>query len=271
MLKDKTIGFIGAGNMAEALIKGLLKAEFITPTNIFASDVREERLTYLNGLYKINISTSNVDIVKQCDIIIFAVKPQKMNTVISEIATYTYNTKLIISIAAGFTIKKIQDIFEKKVRVIRAMPNTPALVLEGATGLSKNNDATDNDIKLSIKIFRAVGKVVVVDEELMDAVTGLSGSGPAYIFLIIDSLADAGVKMGLSRDMASELAVQTVLGSAKLVLETGKHPSQLKDMVTSPGGTAISGIHTLEEGGLRTTIINAVEAATKRSKELGRG
>ncbi len=270
MLKKKKVAFIGAGNMAEALIKGLLKASFIDPRNIWASDVRNERLDYLKGLYKIKTTTDNSEAVQKADIVILAVKPQILSKVVRGIIDVLDESKLVISIAAGVSISKIQKVGDRKLRIIRAMPNTPALVQAGATALTYSENASQEDIKIAKQIFDAVGKTVIVDEDLIDAVTGLSGSGPAYIFLIIDSLADAGVKMGLSRDVSMTLSVQTVLGAAKLVIETGKHPGQLKDMVTSPGGTAISGLHTLEEGGLRTTMINAVEVATLRSKELGR-
>ena len=270
MLKKKKVAFIGAGNMAEALIKGLLKASFIDPRNIWASDVRNERLDYLKGLYKIKTTTDNSEAVQKADIVILAVKPQILSKVVRGIIDVLDESKLVISIAAGVSISKIQKVGDRKLRIIRAMPNTPALVQAGATALTYSENASQEDIKIAKQIFDAVGKAVIVDEDLIDAVTDLSGSGPAYIFLIIDSLADAGVKMGLSRDVSMTLSVQTVLGAAKLVIETGKHPGQLKDMVTSPGGTAISGLHTLEEGGLRTTMINAVEVATLRSKELGR-
>ncbi|MBI5182869.1 MAG: pyrroline-5-carboxylate reductase [Nitrospinae bacterium] len=270
MLKKKNVAFIGAGNMAEALIKGLLKADFIDPKNIWASDIRTDRLDYLRGLYKIKTTTDNSEAVQKVDIVILAVKPQILSKVVRGIIDVLDEPKLIISIAAGVPISAIQKVVDRKLRIIRAMPNTPALVQEGATALAYSENASQEDIKIAQQIFDAVGKTVIVDEDLIDAVTGLSGSGPAYIFLIIDSLADAGVKMGLSRDISMILSVQTVLGAAKLVLETGKHPGQLKDMVTSPGGTAIAGLHTLEEGGLRTTMINAVEVATLKSKELGR-
>lgn len=254
--------------MAEALIKGLVKASFIYPENILASDVREDRLKSLAELYKISVADTNQEAAKHTDIIILSVKPQVMEKVLKGIKDAVDRSKLVVSIAAGISISKIKGILGEDTRIIRAMPNTPALIQSGATAVSRCENTSDDDVKIALKIFNAVGITVTVDEELMDAVTGLSGSGPAYIFLIIEALADAGVKMGLSRSIAMKLSVQTVLGAAKLVSETGRHPGELKDMVTSPGGTAISGLHTLEEGGLRTTLINAVEAATKRSKEL---
>ncbi|MEF3254453.1 MAG: pyrroline-5-carboxylate reductase, partial [Deferribacterales bacterium] len=266
MLKSKKIGFIGSGNMATALIKGILKAELLEAENIYASDVDMEKLEALNNEYGINIIfKNNKKLVDDVDIIILAVKPQIMGKVLNEISDRINDNKLLISIAAGISSEFVENALGKKVRFIRTMPNTPALVLEGATGVAAGEYATEDDIKMAMSIFSAVGLAVLVDETQMDAVTGLSGSGPAYIFMIIEALSDAGVKVGLSRDISMKLAAQTVLGAAKLQIETKMHPGTLKDMVTSPGGTAIAGIHTLEQGGLRTTLINAVETATKRS------
>jgi pyrroline-5-carboxylate reductase len=270
MLNGKRIGFVGGGNMAEALIRGLLAAKLTAPGDILVSDVREDRLAQLTDTYGVRTTTSNAEVAGQTDIILLAVKPQIMGQVLDGLADVVTEGQLIISIAAGVTTMAIAEKLRGPVRVIRVMPNTPALVLEGASALTRGSQATSDDLEVARHLFRAVGKVVVVDESLMDAITGLSGSGPAYIFLIIDALSDAGVKVGLSRDIAQLLAAQTVLGSARMLLETKKHPGELKDMVTSPGGTAIAGLHTLEQGGLRTTLINAVEAATKRSRELGK-
>ncbi|MCX8084054.1 MAG: pyrroline-5-carboxylate reductase [Calditerrivibrio sp.] len=271
MLKNKKIGFIGSGNMATALIKGLLKSEMIPAENIYASDVDMEKLESLSNEYGINIIyKNNKKLVDDSDIVILAVKPQIMGKVLKEISDRINDNKLLISIAAGISSEYVEEMLGKKVRFIRTMPNTPALVLEGATGIAAGEYATEDDLKIAQEIFSAVGISVIVDEYQMDAVTGLSGSGPAYIFMIIEALSDAGVKVGLSRDIAMKLAAQTVLGAAKLQIETKMHPGTLKDMVTSPGGTAIAGIHTLEQGGLRTTLINAVETATKRSIELGK-
>ena len=270
MLNGKCLGFIGGGNMAEAMIRGLLKARLLGPQEIFASDVTAERLTYLQQTFGIRTSRDNAEVAGKADIVLFAVKPQIMSPVLDGLLDVITEEKLLISIAAGISTRLIAEKFPGKVRVIRVMPNTPALVLEAASALAPGAAATPEDLELAKRLFAAVGKVVVVEETLMDAVTGLSGSGPAYIFLIIDALSDAGVKVGLSRKVAQLLAAQTVLGAARMVLETHKHPGELKDMVTSPGGTAIAGLHTLEAGGLRTTLINAVEAATRRSMELGR-
>ncbi|MCA1927191.1 MAG: pyrroline-5-carboxylate reductase [Calditerrivibrio sp.] len=270
MLKNKKIGFIGSGNMATALIKGILKSELVPAEEIYTSDVDMEKLENLSNEFGINIIfKNNKKLVDDTDVIILAVKPQIMGKVLKEISEKVTEDKLLISIAAGISSEFVANALGKKVRFIRTMPNTPALVLEGATGIAPGEDATDDDVKIAQEIFSAVGISVIVDEYQMDAVTGLSGSGPAYIFMIIEALSDAGVKVGLSRDIAMKLAAQTVMGAAKLQIETKMHPGTLKDMVTSPGGTAIAGIHTLEQGGLRTTLINAVETATKRSVELG--
>ncbi len=270
MLNGKCLGFIGGGNMAEAMIRGLLKARLLGPDDILVSDVAPERLAYLQQTFGVRTSQDNAEVAGKADIVLFAVKPQIMSPVLDGLLDVITEQKVLISIAAGISTRFITEKFPGKVRVVRVMPNTPALVLEGASALAPGADAMPEDLELAKRLFAAVGKVVVVEEVLMDAVTGLSGSGPAYIFLIIDALSDAGVKVGLSRKVAQLLAAQTVLGAARMVLETHKHPGELKDMVTSPGGTAIAGLHTLEAGGLRTTLINAVEAATRRSMELGR-
>jgi pyrroline-5-carboxylate reductase len=265
----KTIAFLGAGNMAEALVKGLLRAEVADPQEVLCTDRRKERGIELTARYGVRFDTSNPKAAELADIIVLSVKPQVMNHLLEEIAPALNPSKLVISIAAGVPIEAIERKVGHGVRIIRTMPNTPALVGAGATALSPGKHATEADLEQAKALFDAIGKAVIVDEPLLDAVTGLSGSGPAYVFLIIEALSDAGVKVGLPRYTAQELAAQTVLGSARLLIETGEHPGRLKDQVTSPGGTAIAGLHTLEAGGLRTTLMNAVEAATKRSKELG--
>jgi pyrroline-5-carboxylate reductase len=269
MLKDKKIGVIGTGNMGGALISGLIGSRSSAPENIICSDIRKDKLKSVQETYAVRTTTSNVEVVKASDIIIYAVKPQIMASILKETAKYLDNSKLAISIAAGVPLEAIEKCLDKEARVIRVMPNIPASVKEGATAIAAGKHASRNDLKLAKAIFDSVGKSVILEETLMDAITGLSGSGPAYIFLIVDALADAGVKMGLSREDSLFLSAQTVLGAAKLLMETNEHPGRLKDRVTSPGGTAIAALHTLEEGGLRTTLINAVEVATKRSKELG--
>lgn len=264
-----TIGFLGTGNMAEALIKGLLLAGLFRPEQIWGSEPRSSRCETLRKQYGINMTTHNVDVVRRAGLVVLSVKPQVLLGVMDEVSAHLKPRCLCISVAAGVPLQVLQMHLPIGTRVVRAMPNTPALVGAGATALAAGNSATEDDMRLAQRLFDAIGFSVVLDEEQLDAVTGLSGSGPAYMFLVIEALSDAGVKVGLSRYNAVALAAHTVLGSAKLLLETGLHPGHLKDMVTSPGGTAIAGLHTLEEGGLRTTLMNAVEAATRRSRELG--
>ena len=270
MALGKTIAFLGAGNMAEALVKGLLRAKVAEPGEILCTDRRAERGPELKERYGVRFTTSNREATERADLVILSVKPQVMNKLLDEIAPALNDKKLVISIAAGVPIAAIERKVGHGVRIVRTMPNTPALVGAGATALSAGEHATEADLAQAKALFDAIGKSVIVDEPLLDAVTGLSGSGPAYIFLVIEALSDAGVKVGLARTTAQDLAAQTVLGSAKLLIETGEHPGRLKDQVTSPGGTAIAGLHTLEAGGLRTTLMDAVEAATTRSIELGK-
>ncbi len=269
-LIDRKLCFLGSGNMGEALVSGLVQSGSAKPENIICTDVREERLEELRGRYGVGTMSSNVEAVAASEVVIYAVKPQLMAEVLKETADQLDMSKVVISIAAGVPLRAIESLLHKELRLIRVMPNIAASVKESATALSAGKHAKKEDVELAMAIFNSVGKAVFLRENyLMDAITGLSGSGPAYIFIIVDALADAGVKMGLSRKDAQFLAAQTVLGAAKMLMETREHPGQLKDRVTSPGGTAIAGIHTLEKGGLRTTLINAVEAATQRSKELG--
>ena len=270
MLKDKKIGFIGSGNMAEALISGLVLSGATNPANIICSDIREEPLQDMREKYSIATTTKNVEVVEKSEIIIYATKPQILAKVLKESAPALDKSKLVISIAAGVPLAAIASGLKKELRLIRVMPNICAFVKESATAIAAGEFVEDGDVELAKAIFDSVGVSVFIEENiLMDAFTGLSGSGPAYVFLIIEAMADAGVKMGLSRKDSLLLSAQTIMGSAKLLLDTNEHPGQLKDRVTSPGGTSIAGIHTLEQGGLRTTIMDAVEAATNRSKELG--
>lgn len=265
---EGTVGFIGTGNMAEALIRGLLHAGVAEKEQVIGSDPREERCREMSGRYGIRVVEDNLEIAREADILVLSVKPQVMAKVLDQVGKAIHPRALVISIAAGIPLAAIEAKLPQA-RVIRTMPNTPALVGAGATAVAAGGHATDEDLKAAKRIFDSVGSTVILEEAQMDAVTGLSGSGPAYIFLIIEALSDAGVKVGLSRYNAQALAAQTVLGSAKLLIETNEHPGRLKDMVTSPGGTAIAGLHTLEAGGLRTTLMDAVEAATRRSRELG--
>nr|WP_321403597.1 pyrroline-5-carboxylate reductase [uncultured Desulfobacter sp.] len=270
MLQDKKIGFIGSGNMGEALVSGLVLSKAAKPENIICSDIYPETRKAIQEKYGVLTTASNIEICEKSEIIIYATKPQILGSVLKETAPALDKSKLVISIAAGVPLAAIAAGLQKELRLIRSMPNICAFVKESATAVCAGEFVQEGDVEMARAVFDSVGKTVFIQENvLMDAFTGLSGSGPAYIFTIVDAMADAGVKMGLSRKDSLFLSTQTVLGAAQLLLESGEHPGQLKDRVASPGGTAIAGIHTLEQGGLRTTLINAVESATKRSKELG--
>ncbi len=269
MLKDKTIGFIGGGNMAEALIKGLL-AGGVPAADLRVAEPFEERRTFLADRYGIGTSSDNGSVAAQSDIIVLAVKPQVAQAVLAELGAAITPAKLLISIMAGIGTGAIESACPTGTRTVRVRPNTPALTLEAASAIAPGKAATGEDVSLVRRVFELVGKAWLVEEKLLDAVTGLSGSGPAYVLTFIEALSDAGVKNGLPRDVASGLAAQTVLGTARLLLETREHPAQLRDKVTSPGGTTIAGLHALEKEGFRGTVINAVDAATARSRELGK-
>ncbi|MBM4127027.1 MAG: pyrroline-5-carboxylate reductase [Nitrospira sp.] len=268
-LLAQKVAFVGGGQMAEALIGGMLAAKLCQPDHIHVSDPMADRLDFLKRKYGVQTSGSNSAVVAWGDIVVLAVKPQMLDQVLKEIGPELAKV-LVVSIVAGVPIGRIIDACGPRARVVRAMPNTPAMVQQGMTALAIGDGVQEQEVASVRGIFESVGKVVPVEERLMDAVTGLSGSGPAYVFLAIEALADGGVKMGVPRAIAELLAAQTVLGAAQMVLETGQHPARLKDQVASPGGTTIAGLHRLEQGGLRATLINAVEAATKRSQELGR-
>jgi pyrroline-5-carboxylate reductase len=270
MALQKKIAFLGTGNMAEALVKGLLRAGTATAEEIVCTEPRAERREEISSRYRVRCIAGNVEAAEEADIVLLSVKPQTMDHLLDEIAPAIDHRKLVISIAAGVPISAIARKLGAGVRIVRVMPNTPALVGAGAAALARGANATEDDLRLARTLFEAVGTAVVVEEHQLDAVTGLSGSGPAYVFLAIEALADGGVKVGLTRPVAMALAAQTVMGAAKLVLETGEHPGLLKDQVTSPGGTAIAGVHALEQGGFRAALMSAVEAATVRSHELGK-
>jgi len=269
MALGKRIAFLGTGNMAEALVKGLLRAGVATKDEILCTEPRAERREEIRARYGVTVTPDNVQAAADAAIVVLSVKPQTMDLLLEEIAPSIDHSKLVISIAAGISIAAIARKLGAGVRIVRTMPNTPALVGAGATALARGAHATEADLAQAKALFEAVGIAHVVEEHHLDAVTGLSGSGPAFVFLAIEALADGGVKVGLARPVAMALAAQTVMGAAKLVLETGEHPGRLKDQVTSPGGTAIAGVHALEAGGLRAALIAAVEAAAHRSHELG--
>jgi len=271
MLKGEKIAIIGGGKMGSIIAQGLISRKLVSQKDITVADIDAARLQVIRTEMGLQTSGANKETVKKAGIIILAVKPQNMAQTLKEIAPAVNKSKIVISIAAGITTAFVEGYLVKGARVVRVMPNTPALVSAGATAVTKGTDASPADIKMARAIFDAVGITVEVEEKLMDAVTGLSGSGPAYCFVMLEALSDAGVQMGLPRDLALKLAAQTMLGSAMLCLQGNKHPAQLKDMVTSPAGTTAAGLKALEEGKIRATLIAAVEAATKRSRELAGG
>ncbi len=268
MLFSKKIAFIGSGNMGEALLGGLLKAKLTNPENIIATDIYDERLEHIKNKWGVQTSKNNLETAKISDVLVLCVKPQTIKGVLEELKQVIRDDQLVISILAGITTKTINQALASQNPVIRVMPNIPAVVDEAASGICLGEFANDSHKEIAKKIFSAVGQVEVVLESQMDVITGLSGSGPAYIYMIIEALTDGGVMMGLPRNTAIRLATQTVLGSAKLVRETGIHPAVLKDQVTTPGGTAISAIKELESSGLRPMLIRAVETATNKSRQL---
>ena len=263
------IGFLGAGKMASALAKGFVAARIVSPQQIIASDVIEAARTAFAADVEVQTARTNAEAVKFARVIILAVKPDQVAGVLAEIKPLFTGNHLLISIAAGVTLAKLESALPSGARVIRVMPNTPALVGAGASGYALGANATAEDAALAQRLLGAVGLAFAVKESLLDAVTGLSGSGPAYGFLMIEGLSDGGVAAGLPRDIATRLAAQTLLGAARMVLETGLHPGALKDMVTSPGGTTIEGLHELEKGRVRGALMNAVRAASDRAKQLG--
>ncbi|MEZ6046657.1 MAG: pyrroline-5-carboxylate reductase [Planctomycetaceae bacterium] len=264
------VGFIGAGQMALALAKGFLQSGLITPSQLSASDPSDAIRNRFAEETAATVSATNPDVMKQADILILAVKPQYMQSVLSELKTCITSNQLVISIAAGIPLKTYIENLGATNRIVRVMPNTPCQIGAGASAFSLGGTASAADAELTRKMLSTVGLALEVPESQLDAVTGLSGSGPAYVYQIIEALSDGGVLVGLSRPVATQLAAQTVFGAARMVLETGQHPGQLKDAVTSPGGTTINGLKALEEGHLRATLINAVRAATERSQELSR-
>lgn len=269
MSSDLKIGFLGAGQMATALAKGFVQAGLVKPDQVTASDPIEAAREEFSKKVQAKTTERNRDVVNDARVLILAVKPDQVAGVLAEIRDCFNEAKLLISIAAGVPIAKLEAGLGAEARVIRVMPNTPALVGASATAFALGQSATPEDGRLAQKLFSSVGVAFAVKECLLDAVTGLSGSGPAYVYVMIEALSDGGVAAGLPRDVATRLAAQTVLGGAKMVLETAMHPGALKDMVTSPGGTTMEGIHELEKGGVRAALINAVRAATEKSRKLG--
>jgi pyrroline-5-carboxylate reductase len=265
------IVFLGAGQMAEALIRGVLNASLVRADAITATDIRPERLDYLSGELGIRTCGNNQEALGAGRVVVIATKPQDVSKLLHELGAALTTEHLLVSIAAGVTTATIEAGLTMPTPVVRVMPNTPALVGAGAAGVAVGKHARPADGELVRELMASVGQAVVLPEYLLDAVTGLSGSGPAYVALFVEALIDAGVRVGLPRDVATTLSIQTVIGTAQMMQATGRHPAVMKDMVTSPGGTTIAGVHALERGGLRGTVIDAIVAATERSQELGRG
>jgi pyrroline-5-carboxylate reductase len=271
MLDNETVVVIGAGNIGRALIGGMIRGDLLAPEQLIATRRTEAALETLTDEYPgLRTSTDNAAAANEASILLLTIKPQSRAEVITKIRDKVNEDVLVISVLAGVTTETLQYNFGHELPVVRAMPNTPALVDEGATALASGTFASRDHLAMAQKIFEAVGEAEVVPEYLMDAVTGLSGSGPAYVYMFIEALTDAGVKQGLPREAAARLATQTVYGAAKLVRDTGKHPAILRDEVTTPGGTAIAAVSELESHGLRTMMINAVATATDRSKQLNK-
>jgi pyrroline-5-carboxylate reductase len=264
------VGFLGAGQMAGALARGWSAAGLVTATEGLGSDPSPDARARFSERCGWKAVPSNRDVVADCDTLILAVKPQTVSAVLGDVRTLIKPHHLLISICAGVTLERLGEEVGGTSRLVRVMPNTPCLLGASASAYSPGSGASSEDVDLVDRLFNAVGKAYRLPEHLLDAVTGLSGSGPAFVYTIIESLSDGGVRVGLPRDVATGLAAQTVLGAARMVLETDLHPGQLKEMVTSPGGTTIAGLHALERGGLRAALMDAVEAATKRATELGR-
>lgn len=269
-LAGRRLGFVGAGNMAEAIIRGLLDSRTVEADHLAASDVVADRLEFMRATYRIDTTQDNAELVAKSDILVLAVKPQVAGKVLSHIGSLCGESKLVVSIVAGLTLKTMAAALGPGTRIVRTVPNTPVFVGAGMVALASDGPAREDDFEAARAIFSPVARIVSIEEKLMDAALGVSGSGPAYGFLMIEALADGGVKMGLPRAVALELAAQTLLGAAKMCLESGRHPGQLKDMVTSPGGTTIAALHKMEAAGVRAALMDAVEAATRRSEELGR-
>lgn len=262
------IGFIGLGNMARAIIGGMLDQKIVSAQDICGSAKTQKTLEAVQKEYGIDTKASNVAVASECQTLVLAVKPQFLEGVIREVRDAVQPDTLIISIAAGKTLNWLEEAFGRRVKLVRCMPNTPALVGEGCTAICVNAAVSEEEIRYSIRLMESFGRASLVEERLMDAVGAVSGSSPAYVFLFMEAMADAGVAAGMPRAQAYEFAAQAVYGSAKLMLETGKHPGELKDMVCSPGGTTIEGVRVLEEAGFRGAVMDALLATVEKSRKL---
>jgi pyrroline-5-carboxylate reductase len=270
-LSNQRVAVLGAGKMGGILLQAFLKQQLLEPQQLLATVAHDERAAALSAQWGVDVSTDNLAMAQQADIILLGVKPFQIPDLVQQIRPALTTGKLLISFAASVRISAIEQAAGMDIPVIRSMPNTPSMLGAGISALCRGRFVTDAQMAIATRIFETVGRTVIVDEKHMDAVTGLSASGPAFIYIILESLAEAGVKVGLPRDIATLLAAQTTFGAAKMVLETGYHPALLKDAVTTPAGCTIDGILELEEGGLRVTLIKAVMRATQRAKELAAG
>lgn len=268
MTTNKKIGIIGLGKMGEALISGLLRVKALAPINIYASDINHQRRNFISETYGINCSSDNFKVVEKSNLVFLAVTPRDIKEALMSIKEKLTPKHILVSMAAGVKIDFIHRNIGENIQVIRAMPNICCFVAEGMIAVSHSHNVSPENLKAAIEVFSRVGKVVTVEEERLNAITALSGSGPAYIYLVIEALADAGVKAGLPRELSITLAAQTTLGSAVMMRETGEHPAKLRDLVTTPAGTTIEGISVLEKGGIRSTFFSAVVEAAKRADEL---
>ena len=267
---SKKIGFIGSGNMGGAMIGGIIKASLTAKENIYVSDINEASLNKMKESYGVNTTTDNAELAKECDIIVLSVKPFLYPVVINQIKDVVKEDVIIVVIAAGQSSAAVAELFGKEIKVVKTMPNTPALVGEGMAAIAPAKNVSKEETEEIVAIFNSFGKCEIVPEHLMDAVTAVSGSSPAYVYMLIEAMADAAVVEGMPRPQAYKFAAQSVLGSAKMVLETGKHPGELKDMVCSPGGTTIEAVKVLENEGMRSSVINAVCACIEKSKEMSK-
>lgn len=265
---EKTIGFIGCGNMAQAMIGSIIKSKTILPENVIASAKTQSSREIVEKKYGIKTTKDNREVARESDYLVLAVKPNVYYMVIEEIRDYIKEDAIVISIGAGISSQFLRNNLNKDTKFIKAMPNTPAMVGEGMTALSLNERITEEDLEGILEILNSFGRVEIIDEKLMDGFTGLCGSSPAYIFILIEAMADAGVLEGIPRSQAYTMAAQAVLGSAKMVLETGMHPAQLKDNVCSPAGTTIEAVANLEENGFRAAIMEAVKVCADKSREM---
>lgn len=268
MGRSKEIAFVGSGQMGDALIRGLLEAGFCKAEQIIASDVRQERLEEMRGRYGIEVTSHNAELPVESQTLILAVKPQDISSVLSEVKPLVGEGHLVISIAAGVPVSYLEARLNEGARVIRVMPNMPCLLKVGCSALSRGRFATREDMDRAKTMFRSVGEVVEVEEKWMDLVTGLSGSGPAYVFLFAEALMEAGVRLGLSRAVARTLVCHTLKGASEMLLASEAHPAELKDRVSSPGGTTLAGLAELEKGAFRWLLLQAVDKAAQRSREL---